>query len=109
MCQRFTVSRIKVHPGMLHQDRVKEVVIFDVLGLGLAGPLNLADGPKFWIVLYSCAVYSVFHLDLVTSLSVETLIQSFRRFIIRTGKTYMNCFDNGTNFVGNNRALQKVY
>ncbi|XP_035227617.1 uncharacterized protein LOC118199863 [Stegodyphus dumicola] len=80
-CKRFVSQRVEVEPGFPPEDRVREGATFEVVGVDLAGPLYLREGSKAWIVLYTCAIYRAIHLELVTSLSTETFIQSLRRFI----------------------------
>ncbi|XP_035233819.1 uncharacterized protein LOC118205641 [Stegodyphus dumicola] len=99
---------LEVEPGFPPEDRVREGATFEVVGVDLAGPLYLREGSKAWIVLYTCAIYRAIHLELVTSLSTETFIQSLRRFIARRGRPYVIYSDNGTNFVGTNSVLKKV-
>ncbi|XP_035218209.1 uncharacterized protein LOC118191508 [Stegodyphus dumicola] len=100
--------QVEVEPGFPPEDRVREGATFEVVGVDLAGPLYLREGSKAWIVLYTCAIYRAIHLELVTSLSTETFIQSLRRFIARRGRPYVIYSDNGTNFVGTNSVLKKV-
>ncbi|XP_035220030.1 uncharacterized protein LOC118193096 [Stegodyphus dumicola] len=107
-CKRFVSQRVEVEPGFPPEDRVREGATFEVVGVDLAGPLYLREGSKAWIVLYTCAIYRAIHLELVTSLSTETFIQSLRRFIARRGRPYVIYSDNGTNFVGTNSVLKKV-
>ncbi|XP_035211824.1 uncharacterized protein LOC118185963 [Stegodyphus dumicola] len=101
-------KKVEVEPGFPREDRVKEGATFEVVGVDLAGPLYLRERSKAWIVLYTCAIYRAIHLELVTSLSTETFIQSLRRFIARRGRPYVIYSDNGTNFVGTNSVLKKV-
>ncbi|XP_035215816.1 uncharacterized protein LOC118189340 [Stegodyphus dumicola] len=107
-CKRFVSQRVEVEPGFPPEDRVREGATFEVVGVDLAGPLYLREGSKAWIVLYTCAIYRAIHLELVTSLSTETFIQSLRRFIARRGRPYVIYSDNGTNFIGTNSVLKKV-
>ncbi|GBP88534.1 hypothetical protein EVAR_21742_1 [Eumeta japonica] len=48
------------------------------------------------------------HLELVTDLSTETFILALRRFMSRRGKPREIYCDNGTNFVGANRAIRDL-
>ncbi|GBN78324.1 hypothetical protein AVEN_65409-1 [Araneus ventricosus] len=73
-----------------------------------AGPLYLRNGPKAYIVLYTCAVYRAIHLELITSLTTEVFLQSLRRFIARRGRPTTIYSDNGTNFKGAERLLHAL-
>ncbi|XP_035227368.1 uncharacterized protein LOC118199581 [Stegodyphus dumicola] len=70
--------------------------------------LELQHAGVSTLILYTCTIYRAIHLELVTSLSTETFIQSLRRFIARRGRPYVIYSDNGTNFVGTNSVLKKV-
>jgi len=60
---------------------VRDAVVFETTGVDMAGPLFLRDGHKVWVYLYTCAVYRAVHLELASSLSTDSFIQMFRRFV----------------------------
>nr|XP_042913497.1 uncharacterized protein LOC122273503 [Parasteatoda tepidariorum] len=107
-CQRFKIKRCEVMPGILPSDRVNDAAVFEIIGVDLAGPLYLKDKRKAYIVLYTCAVYRAVHLELVTLLTTEAYFQSLRRFIARRGRPSVIYSDNGTNFVGAEKALRLI-
>ncbi|GFX77368.1 integrase catalytic domain-containing protein [Trichonephila clavipes] len=86
-------------PVALPSDRVKDAAVFEVVGVDLAGPLYVKRGDKVWIV-YTCAIYRALHLELVSSLSTDAFLLSFRRFVARRGRPRIIYSDNGTNFRG---------
>ncbi|GFX37037.1 integrase catalytic domain-containing protein [Trichonephila clavipes] len=102
-CRRYSSNSPMSEPVSLPADRVKDANAFDITGIDLAGPLFTRDGGKVWIVLYTCAIYRVIHLELVSSLSTECFMLSLRRFIARRTRPESIYTDNGTNFVGTNR------
>ncbi|GFX99023.1 integrase catalytic domain-containing protein [Trichonephila clavipes] len=87
-------------PVALPSDRVKDAAVFEVVGVDLAGPLYIKRGDKVWIVLYTCAIYRALHLELVSSLSTDAFLLSFRRFVTSRGRPRIIYSDNGTNFRG---------
>ncbi|GBL91910.1 hypothetical protein AVEN_172814-1 [Araneus ventricosus] len=104
--QRFKAKNCDVTPGILPKDRVRDAATFEIVDVDLAGPLYLRNGPKAYIVLYTCAVYRAIHLELITSLTTEVFFQSLiRRFIARRGRPTTVYSDNGTNFKGAERLL----
>lgn len=107
-CRRFNSRKTEVIPAPLPEDRVREATVFEIVGIDLTGPLYLKGGNKAWIVIFTCAVYRTVHLELVTSLSTEEFLQTLRRFIARRGRPAVIYSDNGTNFVGANRALKQI-
>ncbi|GFX05903.1 integrase catalytic domain-containing protein [Trichonephila clavipes] len=72
----------------------------NVVGVDLAGPLYVKRSNKVWIVLYTCAIYRALHLELVSSLSTDAFLLSFRRFVARRGRPRIIYSNNGTNFRG---------
>jgi hypothetical protein len=48
------------------------------------------------------------HFELITSLSTEAFLQSLRRFIARRGRPTTIYSDNGTNFVGADKAFSEL-
>lgn len=107
-CRRFSATKTEVAPASLPKDRVSNSKVFEVLGVDLAGPLHLKDKQKAWIVLFTCATYRAVHLELITSLSTSAFLQSLRRFIARRGRPSIVYSDNGSNFIGTNKAFCNI-
>ncbi|UYV84569.1 hypothetical protein LAZ67_X002650 [Cordylochernes scorpioides] len=103
-CRRFETKRVDVPEASLPQHRVRDVVVFEVTGIDLGGPLYLEDGQKVWFVIFTCGVYRAVHLELVTSLSTEALVGAVERFVARR----VIYSDNGTNLVGLRNELYRV-
>ncbi|GFV12354.1 integrase catalytic domain-containing protein [Trichonephila clavipes] len=66
------------------------------------------ENKKCWIVLFTCAIYRAVHLELITSLSTDSFILAFRRFIARRGRPTTIYSDNGKTFVGTFNALNSI-
>ncbi|GFV00940.1 integrase catalytic domain-containing protein [Trichonephila clavipes] len=66
------------------------------------------ENKKCWIVLFTCAIYRAVYLELITSLSTDSFILAFRRFIARRGRPTTIYSDNGKNFVGTFNALNSI-
>ncbi|UYV84963.1 hypothetical protein LAZ67_X004128 [Cordylochernes scorpioides] len=107
-CRRFEAKRVDVPEASLPQHRVRDVVVFEVTGIDLGGPLYLEDGQKVWFVIFTCGVYRAVHLELVTSLSTEALVGAVERFVARRGCPAVIYSDNGTNLVGLRNELYRV-
>ena len=84
--------------------RVKDAAVFEVTGVDFAGPVSLRRMQKVWI----CAVYRPVHLELVSSLTTQAFLDSFRRFIGRRGRPSIVYSDNGTNFAGAHNAFKSL-
>ncbi|UYV72089.1 hypothetical protein LAZ67_9001784, partial [Cordylochernes scorpioides] len=107
-CRRFETKRVDVPEASLPQHRVRDVVVFEVTGIDLGGPLYLEDGQKVWFVIFTCGVYRAVHLELVTSLSKEALVGAVETFVARRGCPAVIYSDNGTNLVGLRNELYRV-
>jgi hypothetical protein len=82
--------------------------VFETTGIEMAVRLSLKDGIKLWVCLYTCAVYPAMHLELTSSLSTESFLQTFRIFVARRGRPVIIYSDNGTNFVCTDRAFRQL-
>ncbi|XP_045482841.1 uncharacterized protein LOC123686673 [Harmonia axyridis] len=108
VCRRYNGKSSEVSPIPLPRDRVRDANVFEVAGVDLAGPLYIRSGEKVWICLFTCAVYRAVHLELLSSLSTDIFLQSFRRFVARRGRPSIIYSDNGTNFVGTDNAFRHL-
>ncbi|GBO26983.1 hypothetical protein AVEN_148065-1 [Araneus ventricosus] len=95
-------------PVSLPADRVKDAAVFEVVGVDLAGPLYIKRGTKVWAVLYTCALYRALHLELVSSLSTDAFLLSFRHFVARRGRPRIIYSYNGTHFRGAYNELAAI-
>ena len=85
---------------------------FESTGVDLAGPFLVKQGRaavKRWLLLLTCARYRCIHLEMVYSLSTESFIMAFTRFLSRRPRPKLIISDNGTNFCGANNHLLKIY
>ena len=70
-------------PPPLIKARIQEMLLFEVTGIDFTGALYVRDSGrevKVYVCLFTCAVTRAVHLEIVTDLSTETFLQSFRRF-----------------------------
>lgn len=108
ICRRYEARSVSTSTPALPEPRVRDAVAFETTGIDLAGPLHLRDNSKVWICLYTCAVYRAVHLELTSSLSMDSFLQTFRRFVARRGRPSIVYTDNGGNFVGTNNAFSQL-
>lgn len=101
--------------GMLPELRVRPMPPFHSTGIDYAGPFNIkskrgrgAKLSKCYVALFVCFSTKAVHLELVSDLTTESFIATFRRFTSRRGKPQYVFSDNGRNFVGANVELKKL-
>ena len=115
-CQRNYARTEHQQMGQLPPARVKPSSPFSETGVDFAGPVTLRRGhtrkpsyTKAYVALFICLATKAVHLELVEGLSTADFISTLRRFIARRGCPQVIYSDNGTNFVGSNHELQRMY
>ena len=88
---------------------MKEAFAFSSIGVDFAGPLYVKNPEKAWICLYTCCATRAVHLDILTDLSTDSFIRSFRRFVARRGFPNRVISDNGKTFKGADKAIQAMF
>ena len=89
-------------------DREREALVFEVIGTDLCGLLFLKNGRMCWVALFTCAVFHAIHVEPVTSLSTESFLLAFRRFIARRGRPTTVFSDNGTNLIRSSAEYNSI-
>lgn len=102
----------------LPADRVTPGRPFEVSGVDYAGPFNVnyRDNKgkviletKAWIVVFVCMKTRAVHLDIVDDLKSTSFIACYESFVSRRGHCYKLYSDNGTSFVGAEKAIASAY
>ncbi|GBM94969.1 hypothetical protein AVEN_9018-1, partial [Araneus ventricosus] len=83
ICKRFSSKGIEVDSGPLPENRVRDAAVFQITGVDAAGPLFFRGNQEAWVLLFTCGVYRVVHLELITSSSTEAFLMGCRRFVAR--------------------------
>ena len=77
-------------PGLLPRDRIEQALPFEIVGTNYPGPLYYKSKSKkeleAYILLFSCSVSRAVLLGLVSNLSTNEFIGSFKTLISRTFK-----------------------
>ncbi|XP_044586029.1 uncharacterized protein LOC123266061 [Cotesia glomerata] len=102
--------------GQLPAARVQPTRAFLHTGLDYAGPITLktfqgrgAKTYKGWIAVFVCMFSSAVHLELVTDYTAAAFIAAYHRFTSRRGICHMLYSDCGTNFVGTDKELKRLF
>lgn len=116
ICHRFRQDNVTQIMGSLPSDRVTASRCFRNVGIDFGGPLlikqsKLRRAPltKSYIALFVCMATKAIHLELVSGLSTESFLLTFKRFIARRGLPSTVYSDNATNFRGANNQLHEMY
>ena len=116
-CFRFRPEASTVKMGDLPKCRLSSYKpCFYHTGVDFAGPLFMKDRYgrkpqviKVYIALFICMTTRAIHLELVTSLSANAFVETFRRFIARRGKPKVMHSDNATNFTCAASEIRSLY
>ncbi|XP_066585557.1 uncharacterized protein [Prorops nasuta] len=102
--------------GNLPAQRISSSVPFTHTGTDFCGPFFIKDRKfrnrikiKVYVCVYICMSIKAVHLELVSDMSTEGFLASFRRFLSRRGLPQHVYWDNGTNFVGARNQLKEIY
>ena len=105
---KFGIQQMSSLPA----DRVEDSAPFSYCGLDLFGPFYIKvrrSEVKRYGVMFTCLSCRAVHLEVAHSLDTDSFIMSLRRFIARRGAVRMIRSDNGTNFVGADKELQRQF
>ena len=101
-------------PEFRIQQHVKNPLIFNVMGIDLAGPFMVTSDQaksvvyKCWIVLFVCMLSRAVHTEIVTAISTDELKNAFERFLARKPRPTRIISDRGTNFIGLANQLKEL-
>lgn len=102
--------------GQLPSARVTPARPFKTSGVDYAGPINIRTSKgrghhsyKGYICLFVCMVTKAIHIEVVSDLTTQGFLAAFKRFVSRRGYCSDLWSDNGTNFVGASKELNKLF
>ncbi|XP_026330283.1 uncharacterized protein LOC113237817 [Hyposmocoma kahamanoa] len=85
---------------------------FQTVGLDFGGPFYIVNKRgrgsvlvKCYLCLFVCLRYKCVHLEIVSDLSKDAFVMTFRRFVSRRGKPAEVFCDNGRNFVAGAKEI----
>ena len=117
VCRRYEGLPYKAPPPPpLPSFRVTKQPPFTFTGVDYAGPLLIRpDHPmrapceqKVWLCVYTCYVTRAVHIDIVTNLSCQSFIRSFKRFTARRGLPHKMISDNASTFKSAASVVKQV-
>lgn len=100
----------------LPSTRVRPNRPFANSGVDYAGPFLIKTGPgrgyrtrKAYVAVFICLSTRAIHLELVSDYTTGAFLAAYRRFISRRGMCSLLVSDQGTNFVGADRELRRLF
>lgn len=89
---------------------------FTYCGVDYTGPYLIKDGKlrnrmliKAYFCIFICLATKAVHVEIVTDLTTEGFLNSFKRFTSRRGLCKRICSDNAKNFVGADNYLKQIH
>lgn len=95
---------------LLEQQTTPDKPPFSFVGIDYFGPLNVKQGrtvAKRYGVVFTCLTTRAVHFEVAQSLTTDSFLSAFQRFINRRGKPEKVHSDNGTNLVGGDREMRR--
>nr|XP_026498852.1 uncharacterized protein LOC113402757 [Vanessa tameamea] len=115
-CRRFSPKHQQQIMADLPRDRVTPSRPFTHTGVDFLGHVELKPSKgrgmktyKGYVAVFVCLATKTVHLELVSDLSTPAFLAAFRRFCARRGIPRRIYSDNGTNFIGAKRALDREF
>lgn len=110
-CRRLRGSHVRQKMANLPKDRLEEVAPFTYSAVDYFGPFCIKEGRKElkrYGVIFTCMSTRAIHLETATSLTTDSFLNAYRRFIGRRGPVRQLRSDQGSNFIGANSELHKA-
>lgn len=115
-CIRYRRHRAQQLMGQLPSTRITPSRPFLHAGVDYAGPISVktwrgraAKVYKGYIVIFTCFSTSATHLEIVTDYTAEAFLAAYKRFAGRWGICATLNSDCGTNFIGANAELKRLF
>lgn len=108
-CRRYRGAPQAQKMADLPADRLEENPPFTYSAVDYFGPFYIKEGRrelKRYGVLFTCMSSRAVHLETAASLTTDSFLSAYRRFIGRRGPVRQLRSDQGTNFVGASNELK---
>ena len=109
MCRKIRGTPQEQKMSDLPEDRLTPSEPFTYSGVDLFGPFYVKERRsvlKRWGVMFTCLASRSVHIETVNSLSTDSFLNAYRRFVGRRGPIRTLRCDRGTNFVGGKAAME---
>ena len=109
ICRKLRAAPQQQLMAELPTDRLEQVPPFTFSAVDYFGPFYIREGRKEmkrYGVLFTCMASRAIHLEIAASLTTDSFLNAYRRFVCRRGPIQQLRSDQGTNFVGAKNELQ---
>ncbi|CAG4990913.1 unnamed protein product [Colias eurytheme] len=111
-CKVYKSKPSEIPMGNLPLERLQHGAFpFTCTGVDYFGPMTITVArrhEKRWGALFTCLTTRALHIELVPTLSTDSMIMALRRFAARRGMPKNIYSDNGTNFVGAKKEIKEA-
>jgi hypothetical protein len=111
-CQKQNKAPCSQQMADLPQDRLDvEKPPFTNIGIDYFGLFEVKQGRSFvkrYGVIFTCLVSRAVHLDVAHSLTTDSFLAVFSRFVARRGRPTVVYSDNGTNLASGEKEMKKL-
>ena len=116
ICQKAYARTSKQRMGELPEVTTRPAQAFSIIGVDFAGPVWHKEGnirkplkKKCYLAVFICFVTRVVHLEIVMELTSKAFLTTLDRSTARRGNPAEVFSDNGSNFIGAQAELKKMY
>lgn len=110
-CRKLRAPPTKQKMADLPEDRLEPAPPFTYSGVDYFGPFYVKEGrseKKRWGVLFTCMASRAVHLEVAHTMTTDSFLNAYRRFVCRRGPVRQLRSDQGTNFVGVKSELDRA-
>ena len=111
-CQKLFKPPCTQKMGDLPNDRVESRAPFESTGIDMFGPFRVKNGGrkfyKRWVIIFTCCQSRAVHFECIRDISSSSFLNALFRFHARRPGLRVIYSDQGTNFVGGDRELQRA-
>lgn len=107
-CSKLRGSTCEQKMADLPEDRLEAAPPFTYSAVDYFGPFYIKDRRselKRWGVLFTCLASRAIHIETASSMTTDSFINAYRRFVCRRGPVRELRSDRGSNFIGGKNEL----
>ena len=111
ICRRWRSDPVNQMMGPLRQEQLHRTHPFVNVGVDYFGPFMVKIGrsrQKRYVCIFTCLVMRAVHLEVSHAMTTDSFLAAFTRFVARRGCPAKIFSDNGTNFVGAEKELERM-